>query len=213
MSNGFCPPTAARYNLISCRDCKLLVQARPGAASLGRCPRCGAPLHSRKADSLNRAWALLCAGLLLYVPANVLPITVTTSLGGTQSDTIFSGVIYFMKSGSWGVAAVIFIASIFVPLAKLLILLFLLISVRLRSRWRPRDRTLLYRLTGLVGRWSMVDIFVVTILVALVRLGAVATIEAGPAAPFFAALVVVTMLAAESFDPRLIWDVMEQEHG
>jgi paraquat-inducible protein A len=151
------------------------------------------------------------AALILYLPANLLPITVTTALGTRQADTILSGVIYFMQTGSWEIASVIFIASVFVPLAKLVILILLLVSVRFRWRWRPRDRTVLYRLTELVGRWSMVDIYVVTILVALVRLGAVATIEAGPAAVYFAAVVVLTMFAAESFDPRLIWDALEEE--
>jgi paraquat-inducible protein A len=150
------------------------------------------------------------AALILYVPANVLPITVTTSLGSSQSDTILSGVIYFMQSGSWEIAAIIFIASVFVPLAKLIILVLLLISVQIRATWRPKDRTTLYRLTEMVGRWSMVDIYVVTILVALVKLGALATVEAGPAAVYFAAVVVITMFAAESFDPRLIWDIIEE---
>ena len=122
-----------------------------------------------------------------------------------------SGVIYFMQDGSWEIAVVIFTASIFIPIAKLFILIFLLLSVQFRSSWRPTDRTTLYRLTELVGRWSMVDIYVVTILVALVKLGAVASIEAGPAAVFFASVVVVTMFAAESFDPRLIWDVLEEQ--
>ena len=153
----------------------------------------------------------MLAALVLYLPANLLPITVTTAIGTRQADTILSGVIYFMQTGSWEIAAVIFIASVFVPLAKLVILILLLVSVRFRWRWRPRDRTVLYRLTELVGRWSMVDIYVVTILVALVRLGAVATIEAGPAAVYFAAVVVLTMFAAESFDPRLIWDALEEE--
>jgi len=147
----------------------------------------------------------------MYIPANVLPMTITSALGSVQADTIMSGVIYFMHSGSWEIAAVIFIASIFVPMAKLAILIFLLVSVQLRSRWRPRDRTVLYRITELAGRWSMVDVYVVTILVALVKLGAVASIEAGPAAVYFACVVVLTMLAAESFDPRIIWDVIEED--
>lgn len=137
-------------------------------------------------------------------------MTVTSALGSVQPDTIMSGVIYFIHSGSWEIAAVIFIASIFVPMAKLAILIFLLLSVQFRWRWRPKDRTVLYRMTELVGRWSMVDVYVVTILVALVKLGAVASIEAGPAAVFFACVVVLTMLAAESFDPRIIWDVIEE---
>jgi paraquat-inducible protein A len=200
------PVTARSLGLVRCHDCSLLA-----AAHLQTCPRCGARLHLRKPDSLGRTTALVLAALILYLPANLLPITVTTALGTRQADTILSGVIYFMQTGSWEIASVIFIASVFVPLAKLVILILLLVSVRFRWRWRPRDRTVLYRLTELVGRWSMVDIYVVTILVALVRLGAVATIEAGPAAVYFAAVVVLTMFAAESFDPRLIWDVLEEE--
>ena len=200
------PATARSLGLARCHDCSLLV-----AAHLETCPRCGAHLHLRKPDSLGRTTALVLAALVLYLPANLLPITVTTAIGTRQADTILSGVIYFMQTGSWEIASVIFIASVFVPFAKLIILVLLLVSVRFRWRWRPRDRTVLYRLTELVGRWSMVDIYVVTILVALVRLGAVATIEAGPAAVYFAAVVVLTMFAAESFDPRLIWDALEEE--
>ena len=206
MTGGY--TSARRAGLIACHDCGLLVPVGPGH---GRCPRCGAALHARKPNSIARAWAFLLAAAVMYVPANILPMTITTALGAAQSDTIMSGVIYFIHSGSWEIAAVIFIASIFVPMAKLVILIFLLTSVQLRCRWRPRDRTVLYRMTELVGRWSMVDVYVVTILVALVKLGAVASIEAGPAAVFFAIVVVLTMLAAESFDPRLIWDVIEED--
>jgi paraquat-inducible protein A len=190
--------------------CHLLVRKPSGAAEpAGRCPRCGAALHSRKPDSLARTWALVIAALVFYVPANVLPITKVTSLGVVQSDTILSGVIYFIHSGMWPIALVIFIASVFVPLLKLLILMLLLVSVQRRSRWRPKDRTRLYRITEAIGRWSMVDIFVVTILVALVHLGALANIEAQAGAAFFAAVVVITIFAAMSFDPRLIWDAKE----
>lgn len=204
------PATARQLSLLTCHDCRLLCAAPP-PGERGACPRCGAALHPRKPRSLARSWALLCAAALLYIPANLLPMTVTSTLGASQADTIMSGVIYFLASGSWAIALVIFVASIFVPLAKLLILAFLLVSVQRRSRWRPADRTLLYRLTGMVGRWSMLDIYVVTILVALVKLGAVVSIEAGPAAVFFAAVVVITMFAAESFDPRLIWDALEED--
>jgi len=200
--------TARQRGLINCHDCHLLVEAN---SSGHRCPRCGAHLHMRKPNSLSRTWALVCAAVILIIPANLLPMTITSALGTKQADTILSGVIYFMQDGSWEIAAVIFTASIFIPIAKLFILIFLLLSVQFRSSWRPTDRTTLYRLTELVGRWSMVDIYVVTILVALVKLGAVASIEAGPAAVFFASVVVVTMFAAESFDPRLIWDVLEEK--
>ena len=192
--------------MVACHRCHLLCRQTSGPAE---CPRCGASLHSRKPNSIARAWALVLAAAVFYIPANVLPITHTTSLGMVQSDTIMSGVIYFIHSGSWPIALVIFIASVFVPLLKLLILSGLLISVQRRWQWRPVDRTRLYRLTEAIGRWSMLDIFVVTILVALVHLGALANIAAGPGALFFAAVVVVTMFAAEAFDPRLIWDGME----
>ena len=204
--------TSARsVGLVSCHDCRLLVKEDSPAPGAARCPRCGASLHLRKPGSLARTWALLLAAAIMYIPANVLPMTITSALGSVQADTIMSGVIYFMHSGSWEIAAVIFIASIFVPIAKLTILIFLLVSVQLRSHWRPKDRTVLYRITELAGRWSMVDVYVVTILVALVKLGAVASIEAGPAAVYFACVVVLTMLAAESFDPRIIWDVIEED--
>lgn len=203
--------SARRLGLISCHDCHLLVDVESLSESPFFCPRCSARLHFRKPKSIARAWAFLLAAAIMYIPANLLPMTITYALGSVQADTIMSGVIYFMHSGSWGIAAVIFIASIFVPIAKLVILVFLLVSAQLRSRWRPRDRTVLYRITELVGRWSMVDVYVVTILVALVKLGAVASIEAGPAAVYFACVVVLTMLAAESFDPRIIWDVIEED--
>jgi paraquat-inducible protein A len=204
--------TARTASLVSCTVCHLLVRRRPAAAGPGgECPRCGAVLHSRKPNSIARTWALVIAAFILYVPANVLPITKVTSLGMTQSDTIMSGVIYFVQTGMWPIALVIFIASIFVPVLKLFMLLFLVISVQRRSTWRPKDRTRLYRITEAVGRWSMTDIFVVTILVALVHLGALANIEAQAGAVFFAAVVVITMLAAMSFDPRLIWDVKEPQ--
>ena len=202
--------TARAACLVMCHGCHLLCRApSPNDAHEAICPRCGASLHQRKPNSIARTWALILAAFIFYIPANVLPITMTTSMGKLHADTIMSGVIYFMVSGSWAIALVIFIASIFVPLLKLLVLSFLLISVHRKSSWRPRDRTRLYRITEAVGRWSMLDIFVVTILVAMVKLRSLATIEAGPAAVFFAAVVVITMFAAMSFDPRLIWDEME----
>ena len=173
------------------------------------CPRCGTRLHRRKPNSIKRTWALVVAAFIFYIPANLLPITIVVSLGQAQSDTIMSGVIYFIHSGMWPIALVIFVASVFVPLLKLIILTFLLISVQRKSSWRQKDRTRLYRITEVVGRWSMVDIFVVTILVALVKLGGLASIQAQPGAVYFCAVVVITLFAAMSFDPRLIWDAEE----
>jgi paraquat-inducible protein A len=203
--------TAREASMVSCHSCHLLCGApSPKDTRETLCPRCGASLYQRKPNSIARTWALVLAALMFYIPANVLPITMTTSMGKVQADTIMSGVIYFMVSGSWHIALVILIASICVPLLKILALSFLLISVHRKSDWRPRDRTRLYRITEAVGRWSMLDIFVITILVALVKLRSLATIEAGPAAVFFAAVVVITMFAAMSFDPRLIWDERKQ---
>jgi paraquat-inducible protein A len=170
-------------------------------------------LHFRKPDSVSRTWAFLIASVILYVPANVLPVMETSSLFGAQKDTIMSGVVYLWISGSWPLAVVVFVASVVVPLAKIIALAFLTASVQRRSKWQPQQRTRLYRVVELVGRWSMLDIYVIAVLVALVQLKAVATIQAGPAAAAFAAVVVLTMLAAMSFDPRLIWDPMETDHG
>lgn len=204
--------TAKSLGLVSCHDCHLLSRW-PQTTSREKvfCTRCGGELHQRKPNSLAQTWALLIAAMIFYIPANLLPMTITSALGTVSADTIISGVIYFIHSGSWEIALVIFTASVFVPFIKFLILIYLLLSVHYKSLWRPKDRTVLYRLTEVVGRWSMVDIYVVTILVALVKLGFLVNIEAGPAAIYFAFVVVITMIAAESFDPRLIWDAMEEE--
>ncbi len=201
------PLTAKEANLISCHTCHLLCRMPMDKKNAAlQCPRCGATLHSRKPGSISRTWALVLAACIFYIPANVLPITTITSLGDIQSDTIMSSVIYFIHTGMWPIALVIFTASVLVPLLKLLILMYLLISVQRGSVKRREDRTRLYRLTEAVGRWSMVDIYVVTILVALVNLGSLASVQAEAGVVFFSAVVVITMFAAMSFDPRLIWD-------
>jgi paraquat-inducible protein A len=195
-----------------CHVCHEINRApREGDGSV--CARCGAALHFRKPDSLARAWALLIAAAIMYVPANVLPVTETSALTGVQRDTILSGVIYLWVSGSWPVAALIFFASIMVPLAKILALVLLLVTTQLGSTWRVLDRARLYRVVELVGRWSMVDIYVIGLLVTLVQLGGLANIVAGPGAVAFGAVVVLSMFAAEAFDPRLIWDAVERNSG
>lgn len=205
--------TALARSLWQCHDCAALCRAPAHATHGARCPRCGAAVHPRKERSLERTWAFVIAAAVCYLPANLLPIMKVTSLGKAQADTILSGVVYLLLHGMWPLAVVVFTASVFVPILKLVILAFLLVSTGRGSRWRPVERTRLYRITEAIGRWSMVDIFVVTILVALVRLGALATIEAQPGAVFFGAVVVLTMLAAESFDPRLIWDRSEENRA
>jgi len=205
--------SAKKMGLVSCHDCHLLSRwPKVSGSQAAYCPRCGGELHQRKPNSLARTWALLVAAMIFYIPANVLPMTVTSALGTVQADTIMSGVIYFLHSGSWEIALVIFVASIFVPFVKFIALIYLLLSVQFKSIKRPKDRTRIYQLTELIGRWSMLDIYVVTILIALVQLGVLAEIAAGPAALYFSFVVVLTMLAAESFDPRLIWDIVEDEN-
>ena len=177
------------------------------------CSRCGSTLHSRKPESTARTWALLITAAILYIPANTLPVTQVMNLGRPHEDTILSGVVYFLETGSWPLALLIFVASVVVPLVKFVILVFLLLSVRLRSRWRPRWRAGLYRLTEMVGRWSMVDIFAITLMVAMLRMGSLASVAPRPGAMAFALMVVATILAVRSFDPRLVWDALEPDHG
>ena len=204
--------TAAALALLSCRVCGLLSRQAPGMHA-NLCPRCGAHLHFRKPNSVSRTWALLLSAMILYIPANLLPMMKTSSLFGSQTDTIMSGVVYFWVSGSWYLALIIFFASIMVPLLKMLSLVLLLASVQYRSRWQPAQRARLYRLVEFIGRWSMLDIYVVAVIVALVQLKVLATIEPGPGAIAFGAVVVLTMFAAMAFDPRLIWDPLEKSDG
>jgi paraquat-inducible protein A len=158
-----------------------------------------------------RCWALLIAAYILYIPANLLTIMETGSIFNYRKDTIVSGVVELWRTGSWVIAVIVFIASVTIPLLKLISLTLLLVSVQRRSRWHPRQRTRLYRMVEFVGRWSMLDIYVVTILAALVQFGAIASVKAGPGALAFGAVVVLTMLASLQFDPRLIWDPLQKE--
>lgn len=198
------PLTAREAGLMSCHVCGQL--ARRVEHSPLRCPRCNAPMHQRKPASVTTTWALLLASAILFVPANLLPMMTTSSLFGTQRDTIMSGVVFLWSGGSWPLAVVVFFASVMVPLLKMIALAWLNWTVQKRARGAPLQRTRLYRVVEFVGRWSMLDIYVITLLVALVNFRGLATIEAGPAAIAFGAVVVLTMFAAMSFDPRLIWD-------
>ncbi|MGF6776236.1 paraquat-inducible protein A [Paraburkholderia sp. GAS334] len=205
-------PTAMASGLMTCHSCGLLTKSDAHVHDAS-CPRCGANLHPRKPASYARTWAFLIAAMVLYIPANVLPIMNTSSLFGAEKDTILSGVVYLWTSGSWPLAVIVFIASIAVPMLKIMAILYLVITTQRRSVMLLQQRTRIYRLVELVGRWSMLDIYVITILVALVQFDALATIQAGPAAVAFGAVVVLTMFAAMSFDPRLIWDATEPNHG
>lgn len=170
-----------------------------------KCEGCGAHLHGDMSKSIQETWAWLITSIVLYIPANFLPIMHTTFLGRTTENTIFGGVIALWHHGSYPIALVIFIASVFVPIGKILILTWLCISVQRQSSLALTQKTRLYRITEIIGRWSMVDVFVVGILVALIQLGAIMTILPGAAALAFAGMVATTMLAAIAFDPRLIW--------
>ncbi|MEZ5590889.1 MAG: paraquat-inducible protein A [Gammaproteobacteria bacterium] len=201
--------SAARAALVNCHVCSQLSPTSILSHGHAHCPRCGAPLHLRKPYSIQRTWALLLAAIILYIPANVFPIMRVVSLGQTQSDTILSGVIHLWQVDMYPLAIIVFVASVFVPMVKLMVLLYLLLSVQFKWRHGLRERTALYRFTEAIGRWSMVDVFVVSLLAALVHLGQIATIIPGPAALAFATVVVLTMSAAMTFDPRLMWDIFE----
>jgi paraquat-inducible protein A len=200
--------TAIRSGLLLCQACYFLNRAPPAPRSLA-CARCGAAIYGRKPASLSRGWAFLITACIFYVPANTFPVIESGKLFETQSDTIMSGAVYLWHTGSWVLAIIVFLASIVVPGAKLASLALLFWTAGRRSTWRPEERTRLYRLTEYVGRWSMVDIYVGAMLVALVQLQPFATVEPGPGAIAFCAVVVFTMFASASFDPRLTWDPVD----
>jgi len=188
---------------LACLSCDLISPAREGEA----CPRCGAALHRRKPASLNRAWALLIAAAVLYIPANTFPVLTLIEFGRGNPSTILGGVQQLVAAHLWSLAILVFVASITVPVLKILGLTVMLLSVHGRMASHLRDRTLLYRVVDLIGRWSMIDVFMISILTGLVRLGFLADVRPGIGAMAFASVVILTMLAAFSFDPRLMWDV------
>jgi len=180
----------------------LVNRASPGM----RCPRCGFRLHDRKGGSIQRTWAFAIAAVVLYIPANVYPVLTVVRLGSGEPSTILGGVQELFEIGMWPLAALVFFASVAVPVLKLVGLGILLISTHNGSGWALHDRTVLYRIVDAIGRWSMIDIFMESILVALVQFGQLASVYPGPGAVAFAAVVILTMLSARSFDPRLMWD-------
>ncbi len=198
-------PTAAQAGLVCCETCELLT--RPvHPEHPGHCPRCGAELESRRPHSIQFTWALVIAAAICYIPANLLPVMNTTTLGTTEPDTIMGGVVFLYTSGSWPLALVVLIASVMVPIGKLIALTYLLVTVQRGTKGGFRERTRLYRMVEIIGRWSMLDVFVDTFTVALLQLSPLMSVEPGMGVLFFAAVVVLTMIAVETFDPRLIWD-------
>lgn len=202
---GVSPAAARHTDLASCTTCGLLSHPAPKAAR-GCCPRCGAELTARHHHSIETTWALVIAAAILYVPANALPVLVTTTLGSSESDTIISGVYYLYESGSWLLALIVLVASVIIPLGKLVALAYLLFTVQRGSAKNNHDRARLYRLVEFVGRWSMLDVFVDAFIVALVQLEPLMSVAPGSGVVYFMAVVVLTMLAAHSFDQRLIWN-------
>lgn len=190
---------------IACTVCDLVVT---GTKEGGDCPRCAATLHTRKPDAFRRTTALVITGFLLYVPANFIPVLTTVRLGRADENTILSGVVELVHNDLWPLAIIVFSASIILPLLKLCGLTWMLIATRLRSRRLLVGRTRFYRMIDLVGRWSNIDVFAVSVLIAALRFGALTEVHAGNGLVAFAAVVIVTMVATSVFDTRLMWDAV-----
>lgn len=197
--------TAMQQGLQSCEGCGLLSRPVPGEDE-GRCPRCDHELSFRKPASLQRTWACLIGAAICYIPANILPVLTTTTAAGAESDTILQGVVLLWSPTGWPLSLIVLIASVMIPIAKISAIAYLLISVQRGSIKNNEQRIRLYRMVVLIGRWSMVDVFVDTFTASLVQLQPLMSVEPSAGLIFFAAVVVLTMIAAESFDPRLIWD-------
>jgi len=205
--------TAMQVGLQRCEGCGLLSRPPLGEHE-GQCPRCDGEVEFRKAASLQRTWAFLIAAAICYVPANLLPVLTTTTAKGDESDTIMQGVVLLWSPTGWPLSLIVLFASIMIPSAKIFSLLYLLVTVQRGSTRNNRQRIRLYRIVELAGRWSMVDVFVDAFTAALVQLQPLMSVQPGPGVLFFAAVVVLTMIAAEHLDGRLIWDgSRREEHG
>jgi len=197
----YCRNSAARKGLANCHSCSLV-----SPVSAIKCPRCQTELHLRKPMNLQLTMAYLVTALLLYIPANLWPMMVTEKLGQIEYNTILGGIVLLWQEGSQLIAVIVFIASVLVPIIKFIILFMLCFSVYFSHALCPSKRLKLYRLTELIGRWSMVDIFVVAILVALIQLDHLLNVQPGSGTIAFAAVVILTIMSAKSFDPRVLWD-------
>ena len=195
--------------LISARDAGLVACQRCGQVhSLETlyCKRCEGRLQSRDAESLQKVWAWLIAGMIAYIPANIYPMLLTSTLTERSESTIIGGVVELLDHGSWGIATIVFVASVMIPVGKFFAIIYLALSVQRRSGSNQHERHMAYEVVEFIGRWSMIDVFVVAILSALVQLDTIATVNPGIAAVSFALSVIFTMLSAQAFDSRLIWD-------
>lgn len=180
-------------------------------ASTSTCSRCEGTLHQRHENSLALTWGYLLVATLFIIPANILPMMVVTALGNDEASTIMQGVFYFFEHGDFGLGAVIFIASVAVPVFKLAVLYYLLLVVHLKQHHKAKFATKLFHLIHMIGKWSMLDIFVVALMVSMVQFQGIASIHTGAAAIAFCATVVFTIIASEKFDPRLMWDTEIEE--
>lgn len=194
------PLYARQMNVVGCPTCGLVCRSLPC------CPRCSTRLHYRQPNSLARSWALLLAAILFYIPANLLPVMYTSLFGHGSESTIMAGVIDFWRGGSYGIAVLIFVASAVIPCMKFLTLGLLLIASQRQSTWAMRERAKLYRLTEGIGYWSMLDVVVVAVVAALVQFQALSEAEPRSGILFFGLVVILTMLSAMAYDPRLIWE-------
>jgi paraquat-inducible protein A len=202
--------TGKTAGMILCQDCHKLLRYPETQDRDLVCPRCGSAVHQRKPNSLTRTWALVIAAFIFLIPANLFPIMTFTISGSGEPSTIIDGVLMMVHHGMIPIALIVFIASICVPFLKLTGLTMLLLSVQFKWKTSHRQRTTMYGLIETIGRWSMMDVFVIAVLGALVELGFLANVKAGPAGTFFCLSVVITIFAALSFDPRLIWDAREE---
>lgn len=202
------PPRAGELGLQACHACGLVMERDGGAT---RCPRCHALLHWRRPASLQRCAAYLLAALVLYIPANLLPVMYTSRLGSGEASTILTGVIEFWHAGAWDIALIIFTASVAVPCSKFLVLGLLLATASRRTSWAKAERARLYRFVEFIGYWSMLDVLVVALVAALVQFHALSYVEPRVGILFFGLVVILTMLSAMSFDPRLIWDTQDHD--
>lgn len=203
--------TGRDKGLMLCHDCRAIIPVSMDLSTDGSkikavCPRCCAHVHMRTPDSIASTWALVLTALILSFPANILPIMKVDYLGSVEASTIMDGIIYFFKEGSYGIGIVILTASILVPLFKIIGICLILLSINFRWKSWLKHKTIMFRFIEFIGRWSMLDIFVIALLTVLVNFGFFSTIQAAPAATYFCGVVICTMLAAIKFDTRLIWD-------
>ncbi len=206
-------PTARTLGIIACGSCGAVHRLPSPIPTRLYCRRCHARMASRKPNSLARSWAFLIAAAILYFPANLLPMMRTETVLGERSDTILTGIVTLWRAGTPEIAVIVFVASIMVPMLKILVLGLLLLTAQHGSTWNRAQRTRLYRAIEFIGYWSMLDVFVVALLVATVHFRNFAYVFPDSGIVAFTIVVVLTMLASKSFDPRLIWDDQPQKTG